>query len=283
MEWWQPGMVANGVIAVAYFLIFSAIILPLVRGKQLRKNPLGTATAAIFLTCAVHHGIHAVHMAMPAFGLDLTYGNAMRSAWTWQLAVWDIIGAVVATYYWTLRRTYGSLMQGAQLFEDMKRREEQALDPLTSQPYTSVVVVDAETDDVPAAVAAAGPNSTVVVDGSKGQLDTTATIVVQDPCHLRHVQRAQGAVRSVLAPAFTLVETDDDGLCCGAGGVYALLQPELAGSIRDRKVAALRRAAPDPVVASANPGCIVHLRQAGIDARHPADLLAAALTEHEHG
>jgi glycolate oxidase iron-sulfur subunit len=113
--------------------------------------------------------------------------------------------------------------------------------------------------------------------------ETGESVVVQDPCHLRHVQRAQGAVRSVLAPAFTLVETDDDGLCCGAGGVYALLQPELAGSIRDRKVAALRRAAPDPVVASANPGCIVHLRQAGIDARHPADLLAAALTEHEHG
>ena len=128
MEWWQPAMVANGVIAVAYFLIFGAIILPLVRGRQLRKNPLGAATAAIFLTCAVHHGVHAVHMLMPAFGLDLQQGNAMRSAWSWQLAVWDVVGAVVATYYWSLRRTYGSLMQGAQLFEDMKRREEQALE-----------------------------------------------------------------------------------------------------------------------------------------------------------
>jgi glycolate oxidase iron-sulfur subunit len=108
---------------------------------------------------------------------------------------------------------------------------------------------------------------------------TGETLVVQDPCHLRHVQRAQGAVRSALAPAYALVETDDDGLCCGAGGAYALLQPELAGSIRARKVAALRRAAPDTVVVSANPGCIVHLRQAGVDVRHPADLLAAALTE----
>lgn len=128
MEWWQLGMGANAAIAAAYFLIFGAIILPLVRGRQLRKNPLGTATAAIFLTCAVHHGIHAVHMVMPVFGLDLQRGNAMRDAWTWQLAVWDLVGAVVATYYWTLRRTYGSLMQGAQLFEDMKRREEQALE-----------------------------------------------------------------------------------------------------------------------------------------------------------
>jgi glycolate oxidase iron-sulfur subunit len=113
---------------------------------------------------------------------------------------------------------------------------------------------------------------------------TGATLVVQDPCHLRHVQRAQGAVRSALAPAYALVDTDDDGLCCGAGGAYALLQPELAGRIRERKVDALRRAAPDPVVVSANPGCIVHLRQAGVDVRHPADLLADALTtEESHG
>ena len=110
---------------------------------------------------------------------------------------------------------------------------------------------------------------------------TGETLVVQDPCHLRHVQRAQGAVRSALAPAYTLVETDDDGLCCGAGGAYALLQPRLAGGIRDRKVAALRRAAPDPVVVSANPGCIVHLGQAGVDVRHPADLLAEALDQEQ--
>jgi glycolate oxidase iron-sulfur subunit len=111
---------------------------------------------------------------------------------------------------------------------------------------------------------------------------TGETLVVQDPCHLRHVQRTHGAVRAVLAPAYALAETDDDGLCCGAGGVYALLQPALSSEIRARKVAALRRAAADPVVVSANPGCIVHLRQAGIDARHPADLLAAALDDPEH-
>src|SRR5207249_9713996 len=108
---------------------------------------------------------------------------------------------------------------------------------------------------------------------------TGETLVVQDPCHLRHVQRAHGAVRTVLAPAYALAETDDDALCCGAGGVYALLQPRLSSEIRDRKVAALRRAAADPVVVSANPGCIVHLGQAGVDVRHPADLLAAALQE----
>ncbi|MGO9872625.1 MAG: (Fe-S)-binding protein [Acidimicrobiia bacterium] len=109
---------------------------------------------------------------------------------------------------------------------------------------------------------------------------TGATLVVQDPCHLRHVQGAHGAVRTLLAPAYTLVETADDGLCCGAGGAYAMLQPALATSIRDRKVAALRAAGGrNPLVVSANPGCMLHLRQAGLDVCHPADLLAGALEE----
>jgi len=107
-------------------------------------------------------------------------------------------------------------------------------------------------------------------------------VVVQDPCHLRHVQGAHLAVRAVLAPAYELAETDDDGLCCGAGGAYAALQPQLAGEVRDRKVAAIRRAAgdgADVLVASANPGCAMHLGAAGLAVRHPADLLAAALDD----
>jgi len=108
---------------------------------------------------------------------------------------------------------------------------------------------------------------------------TGRTVVVQDPCHLRHVQKAAGAVRAVLAPAYATVDTDDDGLCCGAGGAYNVLQPELAADIRDRKAAAIRRAGgdDDPLVASANPGCAMHLAVAGLDVRHPADLLAEAL------
>jgi len=115
--------------------------------------------------------------------------------------------------------------------------------------------------------------------------DAGTTVVVQDPCHLRHVQRAQGAVRTVLAPAYRLRETADDGLCCGAGGAYAALEPELAGAIRDRKVAALRAAAGDAsgplVVVSANPGCAMHLGAAGLDVRHPAQLVARALETRE--
>ncbi|MGH7358574.1 MAG: (Fe-S)-binding protein [Acidimicrobiia bacterium] len=107
---------------------------------------------------------------------------------------------------------------------------------------------------------------------------TGKAVVVQDPCHLRHVQRAHDAVREVLAPAYALLSTEDDGLCCGAGGAYNLMQPALATEIRSRKLAAIQSAGgPDPLVVSANPGCAMHLAGAGLRVRHPAELLADAL------
>jgi glycolate oxidase iron-sulfur subunit len=105
------------------------------------------------------------------------------------------------------------------------------------------------------------------------------TVVVQDPCHLRHVQKMHGPVRTALRAAYDLAEPDDEGLCCGAGGTYSIAQPELSTAIRDRKVEALRRAASGRrfVVASANPGCAMHLAAAGLPVKHPVELLAEAL------
>jgi len=107
------------------------------------------------------------------------------------------------------------------------------------------------------------------------------TIIVQDPCHLRHVQRSHEPVRTLLAHVADLIELDDDGLCCGAGGAYSALQPELAGTIRDRKVASIDRAAGRSgavAVASANPGCSMHLAAVlDLPVRHPVDLVAETL------
>jgi glycolate oxidase iron-sulfur subunit len=101
-------------------------------------------------------------------------------------------------------------------------------------------------------------------------------VVVQDPCHLRHVQRAQGGVRTVLARYADVVELDDEGLCCGAGGAYSTLHPDMAAAIRRRKLDAIARAGPG-IVASANPGCALHLAAAGVDVRHPMEIVAEAI------
>jgi len=105
------------------------------------------------------------------------------------------------------------------------------------------------------------------------------SIIVQDPCHLRHVQKSHLAVRSILSPVANLIELDDDGLCCGAGGAYSVVEPELAGQIRDRKVRNILAKTPTDktFVASANPGCLMHLQAAGLIVKHPVDILAEAL------
>jgi glycolate oxidase iron-sulfur subunit len=104
-----------------------------------------------------------------------------------------------------------------------------------------------------------------------------SAVAVHDPCHLRHVQKAHLAVRAVLGRYVPVVELDDDGLCCGAGGAYAALQPELGTAIRERKLHAIERTGAS-VVASANPGCTWFLAAAGVDIRHPLEIVDAALT-----
>jgi glycolate oxidase iron-sulfur subunit len=102
-------------------------------------------------------------------------------------------------------------------------------------------------------------------------------VAVHDPCHLRNVQRVHQHVRTVLRPfVTTLVELDDEGLCCGAGGAYAALHPDTARDIRARKLAAIDRSGAT-VVASANPGCTLHLAAAGVAVRHPLELIDEAL------
>jgi len=107
------------------------------------------------------------------------------------------------------------------------------------------------------------------------------TVIVQDPCHLRHVQRVHAATRVALAPVADVVELDDDGLCCGAGGAYSLLQPAMATELRDRKILAIDRAGGANVV-SANPGCALHLAGGGISVSHPVEIIAAVLRARQH-
>jgi glycolate oxidase iron-sulfur subunit len=123
----------------------------------------------------------------------------------------------------------------------------------------------------------------VVERGVPPVTPTGRAVVIQDPCHLRHVQHAEQPVHRLLASAYDVATTADDGLCCGAGGAYAVLQRDLAGEIRDRKVDAIRAAAGAQTatvrVASANPGCAMHHGAvAGLEVHHPAELIEEALS-----
>jgi len=122
------------------------------------------------------------------------------------------------------------------------------------------------------------------IDGLPASSARRSVVIIQDPCHLRHVQLVDQSVRTLLGHVAEVVELDDDGLCCGAGGAYSAMQPELAGEIRERKLASIDRARERSgavLVASANPGCSMHLAGAledrGSTICHPVDIVADAL------
>ena len=125
---WLVGLVGNAVVAVAYLSIATVIARSLVRSGQIRSNPLAAATAAIFVTCGVHHGSHSLHMALPWLGVETERGLAMRASYDVSMAFWDVVTAAVGVHYWSLRRSYAPLMRGAKLFEDLRQREQQALE-----------------------------------------------------------------------------------------------------------------------------------------------------------
>lgn len=106
-----------------------------------------------------------------------------------------------------------------------------------------------------------------------------STVILQEPCHLRHVQKVHQSMRQIVQHVADVVDTEDDGLCCGAGGAYSILEPQMAGAVRDRKVGEIARVdrGRGLRVVSANPGCAQHLSAAGIEVIHPLDLLAASI------
>jgi glycolate oxidase iron-sulfur subunit len=100
----------------------------------------------------------------------------------------------------------------------------------------------------------------------------------QSPCTLQHGQQIVGRIEALLeAAGFMLVPTREATLCCGSAGTYSMLQPELSGELRRRKLAALTSAGPE-LIATANIGCLEHLRAASpVPVRHWIELVADAL------
>ena len=82
------------------------------------------------------------------------------------------------------------------------------------------------------------------------------------PCSLQHGQRISGIVEGILQRAgYRLTQVPDSHLCCGSAGTYSILQPKIAGELKDRKAQALMSGEPD-VIATANIGCQTHLDDA---------------------
>jgi glycolate oxidase iron-sulfur subunit len=105
----------------------------------------------------------------------------------------------------------------------------------------------------------------------------------QHPCHLAHAQRIRTQPAALMAQVEACVQVDTAGsdICCGAAGIYSLVQPEMSAQLRGRKASEFAEHRPD-VVVTANPGCQLQyeaaVREAGVASRvmHLAEFLDEA-------
>jgi glycolate oxidase iron-sulfur subunit len=106
----------------------------------------------------------------------------------------------------------------------------------------------------------------------------TPPLAFHAPCTLQHGERLGGAVEQLLGRlGHRLTPVAEPHLCCGSAGTYSVQQPALSRQLRERKLNALQAGAPARI-ATANIGCLLHLREAaGVPVVHWIQLLDEAL------
>ncbi|MGC1303002.1 MAG: glycolate oxidase subunit GlcF [Caulobacteraceae bacterium] len=99
-------------------------------------------------------------------------------------------------------------------------------------------------------------------------------VVYHSACSMQHGQRIVHQPLDLLrAAGFEVLEVPDGFMCCGSAGIYNLLEPRLAGQLKDRKAANINSVAAD-VAAAGNIGCMTQLENAvGIPFVHTVELL----------
>ncbi len=88
---------------------------------------------------------------------------------------------------------------------------------------------------------------------------TGLRVAYHSACSLQHGQKVTLAPKALLkAAGFQVLDVPEGHICCGSAGTYNILQPEIAGQLRDRKVANIERTHPD-LIAAGNIGCMTQI------------------------
>jgi len=104
------------------------------------------------------------------------------------------------------------------------------------------------------------------------------SVAYHSACSLQHGQKLDAVPRELLRLAgYDVREIGEGHLCCGSAGTYNLLQPQIAGQLRDRKLAHIR-ATGAQAIATGNVGCAMQLGAGGLPVFHTIELLDRATT-----
>jgi glycolate oxidase iron-sulfur subunit len=93
-------------------------------------------------------------------------------------------------------------------------------------------------------------------------------------CSMQHGQKIKDQPKRLLANAgFSVLDVPEGHLCCGSAGTYNILQPEIAGKLKARKLSNIARTRPD-LIAAGNIGCMTQIGDgAGVPILHTVEIL----------
>ena len=116
--------------------------------------------------------------------------------------------------------------------------------------------------------------SEVLIDLDLPKGNGNLRVAYHAACSLQHGQQIKTHPKTLLKQArFQVVEPQDAHLCCGSAGTYNLLQPEISGQLKARKVDTLIATSPQ-VIAAGNIGCMMQIGDAvGVPVVHTVELL----------
>ena len=124
---------------------------------------------------------------------------------------------------------------------------------------------------------------TEVLDDLEGFGPLPTRVAYHDACHALRAQHIREQPRALLGgiPGLELVDVPEGDMCCGAAGLYNVVEPAMSSELRRRKAEAIVSTGAS-IVASANPGCTMQiaagLRELGaeVEVVHPIELLDRA-------
>lgn len=104
--------------------------------------------------------------------------------------------------------------------------------------------------------------------------DKDLTVAYHAACSLQHGQQIKTNPKTLLKKVgFKVVEPADSHLCCGSAGTYNLMQPEISGQLKERKIRTLEAKNPD-LIAAGNIGCMMQIGSGtGLPVVHTVELL----------
>ncbi len=99
-------------------------------------------------------------------------------------------------------------------------------------------------------------------------------IAYHSACSLQHGQKIMQLPKELLSRnGFVVKDVPESHLCCGSAGTYNILQPDIAGKLRDRKLANIATVKPD-MIAAGNIGCMMQIASGtSVPVVHTVELL----------